>query len=75
MSIKKNFPVLGLGCAACVARVENILKEQPGIISANVSLAANMAQVEYNPDIIKAIDIKKAVQASGYDIVVPEGID
>ena len=75
MSIKKNFPVLGLGCAACVARVENILKEQPGIVSANVSLAANMAQVEYNPDIIKAIDIKKAVQASGYDIVVPEGID
>ena len=74
-SIKKNFPVKGLGCAACVARVQNKLQESKGVLSANVSLASNMAQVEYNPDIVKASDLKKIVQESGYDLIVSEESD
>lgn len=75
MSVKKNFPVQGLGCASCVARVQNTLRGQQGVISADVSLAANMAQVEYDPEIVKAAELKKAVQDSGYDLIVPEGTD
>lgn len=74
-SIKKNFPVQGLGCAACVARVQNKLQESKGVLSANVSLASNMAQVEYNPSIVKASDLKKIVQDAGYDLIVPEESD
>ena len=28
--VKKIFPVLQMGCAACAARVENAVKETPG---------------------------------------------
>jgi len=71
-TIKKNFPVTGLGCAACVARVENTLKGCSGVESASVSLASNSAQVEYDPAVIKGADLKKAVQDAGYDLIVPE---
>lgn len=74
-TIKRNFPVRGLGCAACVARVQGELKAVTGVTDASVSLASESAQVEYNPFIVKAAELKKVVQSAGYDLIVPEGID
>ncbi len=61
-----------MGCAACVARVENTLKEQEGVSEVAVSLASNMARVDYDPSVTTPEKLKKAVQAEGYDLVVPE---
>ena len=72
---RKNFPVTGMGCAACVARVENTLKNQKGVAGASVSLASNSAQVDYDPQVVSAGDLKKAVQNAGYDLLVPEDAD
>ncbi len=72
MKVKKNFPVVGMGCAACVARVENTLKKQPGVENVSVSLASNMAQVEYDTAVVSASDLKQAVVDGGYDLIVPE---
>ena len=69
---RKTFPVQGLGCAACVAHVENALKQMPGVTDAAVSLASNSARVDYDADAVTPADMKKAVQAAGYDLVVPE---
>lgn len=62
----------GMGCAACVARVENTLKEQEGVVGAAVSLASNMARVDYDPSVVTPEALKKAVQDQGYDLVVPD---
>ena len=72
MTVKKNFPVVGMGCAACVARVESVLKQIPGVESVSVSLASNMAQVEYDPAVVTAPQLKQAVVDGGYDLLVPE---
>ena len=64
-----------MGCAACVARVENTLKNQKGVAGASVSLASNSAQVDYDPQVVSAGDLKKAVQDAGYDLLVPEDAD
>jgi len=72
MTVKKNFPVVGMGCAACVARVEGILRKQPGVADVSVSLASNMAQVEYDPAVVSATQLKQAVVDGGYDLIVPE---
>lgn len=61
-----------MGCAACVARVENTLKKQPGVESVSVSLASNMAQVEYDTAVVSAGQLKQAVVDGGYDLIVPE---
>ena len=74
-TIKRTFPVEGLGCAACVARVENALKAVEGVKDCNVSLASNTAQVEYDNAATNATALKKAVQAAGYDIIVEEDAD
>ena len=61
-TVRKNFPVTGMGCAACVARVQGTIKNLNGVSECNVSLASNSAQVDYDPGTITAADIKKAVQ-------------
>ena len=72
---RKNFPVAGMGCAACVARVENTLKNQKGVENASVSLASKSAQVDYDPQVVSACELKKSVQDAGYDLLVPEDAD
>ena len=75
MSIKRrNFPVQGMGCAACVARVENTLKACPGVSKVSVSLASNTAQVDYDPGQVSPAGLQKAVHDAGYELIV-DGTD
>ena len=71
-TIKKNYPVMGMSCAGCSARVEKTLNKQPGIISASVNLAAAMATVEYNTDECSPEQLKAAVQKIGFDLLIEE---
>ena len=73
-TVRKNFPVQGMGCAACVARVEGALKNRQGVSDVSVSLASNSARVDFDPSICSSADLKKAVQDAGYDLIV-EGSD
>ena len=59
---RRNFPVQGMGCAACVARVENTLKACPGVSGVSVSLASNTAQVDYDPGQTSPAALQKAVR-------------
>ena len=70
--IRKNFPVEGMGCAACVARVENTLKDQEGVSEVAVSLASNMARVDYDPSVVSPEKLREAVQSEGYDLIIPD---
>ena len=64
---KSIFPVGGMTCAACVARVEEALKEVRGVISVSVNLASERATVEYLEGTPYA-DMKKAVEDAGYEL-------
>ncbi len=68
VAIKKSiFPVGGMTCASCVARVEEALSSVPGVISANVNLASEKATVEYLEGTAVA-DIRRAVKDAGYEL-------
>jgi len=64
---KSIFPVRGMTCAACVARVEQALSDVPGVISASVNLASEKATVEYLAGTDTA-DLRKAVKNAGYEL-------
>jgi Cu2+-exporting ATPase len=71
-TLKKTFPVLQMGCAACATRVENTIRKQDGVLNASVNFAAANVLVEYIPTLISPENIRKAVQDAGYDLLVGE---
>lgn len=66
---KETFPVLGMSCASCAARVNKALSSQYGVYEANVNYASASVQVIYNPDECSASTLKLAVQNAGYDLL------
>ena len=74
-TIKKTFPVLDMTCASCAVSVESMIKSQKGVVSAAVNFATATVMVEYVSDEINPADLKKAVQAIGYDLLVNEDKD
>ena len=70
MKKKQTFPVVGLGCASCAAKVNSVLNGQKGVVEANVNLAAATALVEYDPKECSAESLKEAVRAAGYDLMI-----
>lgn len=71
-SIQKTFPVQGMTCASCVNYVEKTLKQQDGVLNANVNLATATASVEFVPNKVSAEKLKTAVQEAGYDLFIDE---
>jgi P-type Cu+ transporter len=64
---KSIFPVHGMTCASCVARVEEALRSVPGVISANVNLSSEKATVEYI-DSTDAAEMRRVVSDAGYEL-------
>lgn len=68
--IKKTIPVVGMACAACSSHVERKLNSLPGIQSASVSLPGRSALVEYDEKEISLEQMKREINAIGYDLVI-----
>ncbi|MFQ5997397.1 MAG: heavy metal translocating P-type ATPase [Dehalococcoidales bacterium] len=66
---KSIFPVGGMTCASCVARVEQALSSVPGVVSANVNLASEKATVEYIEG-TEFSELRRAVADAGYELGV-----
>jgi len=74
-NIKNTYPVLGMSCASCAARVDKTLNALPGVYQATVNYATAVAQVEYNPEACSDATLQSAVQDAGYDLLVDTGED
>jgi heavy metal translocating P-type ATPase len=66
---KIELKIGGMTCAACVKTIENSLRRLDGIIEVNVNLAAEKAFITYNPNIITQADLKKTIEATGYQFL------
>lgn len=71
--MKKTIPVIGMACSACSANVERKLNSLNGVTSASVSLPSRTALIDFNPDEISLEDLKVAINAIGFDLVIEEG--
>lgn len=69
---KKILPVLGMACAGCSANVERKLKAMDGIKSVSVSLPGRTAMVEYDEKIATPADMKREVDAAGFELIIDE---
>lgn len=64
--------VSGMHCATCSLAVEEALKHDPAVRSARVNLAANTAEVEYDPAKTDLAALERAVVDAGYGVVHAE---
>lgn len=69
---KKILPVLGMMCAGCSANVERRLKAMDGVRSVAVSLPGRTAMVEYDDKIVTPADMKRVIDAAGYELIIDE---
>ena len=68
--IKESFPVIGMSCASCAARVDKTLNRQAGVKQAAVNYASAMALVEYDCQQTNPETLQRAVQEAGYDLYI-----
>jgi Cu+-exporting ATPase len=68
-----SFPVTGMTCAACQARVQRALEQSPGVQRASVNLLLNNATVEYDPAVTSGEHLIEVVRSTGYEADLPTG--
>ena len=56
----------GMTCAACSARIERVLRGAEGVIQADVNLAAETAQILYDPARTKAQALRGLISDAGF---------
>ncbi len=66
--VEVDVPIVGMTCASCVHRIERFLVATPGVESAAVNLATEIATIRYLPDTAGRTEIEAAIEAAGYDI-------
>lgn len=69
---KKILPVMGMMCAGCSANVERKLKAMDGMKTVAVSLPGRTAMVEYDEKIVTPTDMKREVDAAGFELIIDE---
>ncbi|RZK81934.1 MAG: copper-translocating P-type ATPase [Pedobacter sp.] len=65
-----SFPVTGMSCAACAVSVESTIKSLLHVNDAQVNYASQKVKVSYNPSLVKPLDMRRAVQSAGYDLII-----
>jgi P-type Cu+ transporter len=57
----------GMTCASCVARVEKALNKVPGVESATVNLATEMARIAINDPALTDARLRRVIRDTGYE--------
>ncbi len=61
-----NIPVVGIDCVSCIETIERAIESVPGVRKATVSLASEIAAVEYDPQQATLLDLVNAIHSTGY---------
>ena len=68
-----TYPVEGMTCAACVARVERAIRAEPGVVDAEVNLALERATVTTLSGTVTGEALAARVAEAGYRLAVDAG--
>jgi Cu2+-exporting ATPase len=66
---RRDFPVLGMTCAACAVSVESMLRSAEGVKDAGVNFASQMAWAEVADNIPSEV-LQNTVRSIGYDLII-----
>lgn len=69
---KFSLLINGMTCASCVSHVGDALRAVPGVLSADVSLAVERAEIDAIRGIVTTRQLRDAVSAAGYTAEIAE---
>ena len=69
----RTYPVHGMTCSACSARVESVLGQEPGVVDADVNLALEQATVTLLPGNVSAEGLEARLDRAGYQLIIEGG--
>src|SRR4051794_15006294 len=61
-----DLAVEGIGCASCIRKIENGLKDKPGIVEARVNFTDRRLAVDWRDGVLSASDVIEALEHIGY---------
>lgn len=67
-SIQNTLPVLDMNCASCAISIESMLKNEAGVLSAEVSYANNQVNLAFIPEVTDLPRLRQAVRSIGFDL-------
>ena len=70
--MKRSIRITGMDCASCALNIEKGLKKMDGVLSANVNIANNMANIEYDEKKIGPQELNKKIISLGYGVTERE---
>jgi Cu+-exporting ATPase len=70
-----SLEITGMTCASCATTVEKALQKTKGVKAANVNIATEKATVEYSPEHVSILELREAVENTGYGVAGEEEID
>jgi len=65
-----TLPVEGMTCASCSARIERQLAKLDGVDHAAVNLAAETADIHFDPSKVSADEVKHTIEKTGFTVPV-----
>ncbi len=65
----KVFSIDGMTCASCAQTVEKAVQKLPGVKTANVNLATEKMNIQFDSSALTEADIQKAVADAGYTAI------
>mgnify|MGYP001162122584 CR=1 FL=1 len=68
MNKRITFPVKGMSCASCSARIEKKISELIGVISVHVNFAAEAVTVQFDQLKITGREFSKTIEKMGFEI-------
>ncbi len=66
--MKTNVNITGMTCAACSARVENVLNKKDGVDSIAVNLLQQKATIEFDEEKISLEEISNTIGKAGFAV-------
>src|SRR5215213_1928112 len=69
-----EMPIVGMTCASCATRIERRLNKLDGV-AASVNYATEKASVAFDPAAVAPEQLIEAVEAAGYQAVLPAAPD
>jgi Cu+-exporting ATPase len=70
--IELALPVVGMTCASCHTRVDDVLKAIPGVSEVEVQESAHRVRVVYDPSNATLKDLVRALEGMGYLVMNSE---